>query len=196
MLDSKLSWREHITHISKKVSKSIGILHKARKIFSRKTVLQLYFSFIYPLLLYANIIWGNCCQNTLWPLYKLQKRAIRLITNARKYARSTPLFLELKLLKLPEIYTYSIAIFMHKYHQKKLPSIFNDFFETNSDYHNYNTRSCEMLRPPIYKSDMSKRFLKRRGVELWNTLSSCIIIDNRMGCFKKQSLGYLLSQYI
>ena len=42
IIDNKLKWSVHITYISKKISKGIGIILKARKVFNMETLLSLY----------------------------------------------------------------------------------------------------------------------------------------------------------
>ena len=57
-LDNKLSWSQHIKHIKGKIAKGIGILSKARKVFTVKTLNTIYYSFIHPYLTYCIEIWG------------------------------------------------------------------------------------------------------------------------------------------
>ena len=56
ILDGNITWKAHINTISPKISKSIGILYRARLIIPRKKLNQLYFSFVHSLN-YANIAW-------------------------------------------------------------------------------------------------------------------------------------------
>ena len=63
MLDSKLSWNSHIEYISKKISKGIGILCKARKYLPKNTLITLYYSFVYPYLNYCLEVWGKSTGN-------------------------------------------------------------------------------------------------------------------------------------
>ena len=42
IIDSKLTWKPHIQYIATKVAKATGILNKARRYFSRKTLITLY----------------------------------------------------------------------------------------------------------------------------------------------------------
>ena len=46
VLDNSLTWKPHISYLTQKLSKSIGILAQARKILDCKTLIQLYYSFI------------------------------------------------------------------------------------------------------------------------------------------------------
>ena len=65
ILDNKLSWCDHIVYIKSKMAKGIGILHRARKIFSTKTLIVLYYCFIYPYLTYCVEVWEMLVMYTL-----------------------------------------------------------------------------------------------------------------------------------
>ena len=52
ILDSKMSWVQHITYVKNKVSKGIGIMYQARKYLNKKSLVGLYISYIYPYLIY------------------------------------------------------------------------------------------------------------------------------------------------
>ena len=45
-------------------------------------------------------------------------------------------------MKLSDLVTLHIALFMHKFHNKLLPSYFDNFFNPVLSIHNYNTRSA------------------------------------------------------
>ena len=59
VIDSKLTWRNHISYIPGKIAKGIGVITKARKLLDKNTLITLYYSFIYPYLCYCNYVWGD-----------------------------------------------------------------------------------------------------------------------------------------
>ena len=65
MLDEHLSWKNHISVVENKVSKNIGILLKAKNIFSKGGSKTLYFSFVRSYLNYENIALGSITQTKL-----------------------------------------------------------------------------------------------------------------------------------
>ena len=73
------------------------------------------------------IIWGNTYKTTLQPIFILQKRAMRLITFSRLDEHSSPLFKSLEIRKFLDLVTFHLAIFMYKYHNQLLPSVFSSF---------------------------------------------------------------------
>ena len=78
IIDNKLTWKEHISYICGKVAKGIGIISKIRKYLNRNTLLDLYYSFIYPYLTYCNQVWGLSYQSYMNAVVKLQKELSEL----------------------------------------------------------------------------------------------------------------------
>ena len=54
----------------------------------------MYFSFICPLLEYADVIWDNCTQYEVNELEKIQNEAARVVTGATKLVSINSLYLE------------------------------------------------------------------------------------------------------
>ena len=196
MVDSSLTWKSHINLTTKKIAKSIGILSKAKQYFNNKTLLQLYYSFIYPYLIYCNIIWGNANQTTLWPLYRLQKIAIRIISNTRRRNSTKQFCNKNRIIRLPEIYSYSVSIFMFKYTHNMLPTSLNNLFEKNNKFHNYPTRGSNNYRRRKTKSILADKFITTAGVNIWNSLIEKINPDQKISTFKKSLITDIVHSYI
>ena len=80
IIDDKLSWVDHIQYAKNKISKGIGIICKARKLLNRKTLLTLYYCFVYPYITYAIEVWGDSCITYINSLVTVQKKVLRLIS--------------------------------------------------------------------------------------------------------------------
>ena len=164
-LDRKLSQSQHIKHIKGKIAKGIGILSKARKVFTVKTLNTVYYSFIHPYLTYCIEIWGGrqagCKQNgggggqaankyLMESLFKLQKRAVRLIVSAKYLAHTEPIFKQLHVL------------FMFKLRNDMLPNvIFNEMFSCN-----VNTRQRSKMNVPKRRLGIALKHISYQGVLL------------------------------
>ena len=195
ILDNGLTWKQHLLHISKKISKSVGILSRARKFLNKKTLLQLYYSFLYPYLTYCNIIWGNAPDYILWPIFRSQKRAIRIINNIRRRDSTKSSFEHLRILRLPDIYTFSALIFVYKYKNDLLPTPFNGFYITQRQIHRYPTRNADQLRIPLAKTKLASRFIKCTGVNIWNSFDSIVTTDMGLGALKRAIITRLIATY-
>ena len=65
IVDQKLTWQQHITYISLKISKSLNILRRLKYKLPKKCLISLYYSLIYPHLNYCIIVWGSAYNTTL-----------------------------------------------------------------------------------------------------------------------------------
>ena len=46
LIDSELTWKNHISYITEKITKGIGVITKARKTLDKNTLISLYYAFI------------------------------------------------------------------------------------------------------------------------------------------------------
>ena len=146
--------------------------------------------------MYCNVIWGNSPDKHLWQIFKLQKRAMRVIANIRRRDSTQQAFHDLRILRLPEIYIYSVLIFVFKYKNGLLPATFNGFFTENREYHRYPTRGATNLRAPRAKSKIASTFIKTTGAIYWNKYTPNITQTNRLGPFKREIISKLICLYI
>ena len=59
IIDNKLKWNDHIAYAKSKISKTIGLFYKMCQYLGRKALVNLYYSLVFPYLIYCNEIWGN-----------------------------------------------------------------------------------------------------------------------------------------
>ena len=71
LVDQHLTFEEHCKFIKGKISRGIGILYKGKKYLSQKSLLNMYYAFIYPYFTYCITVWGNTFSYILDPLMKL-----------------------------------------------------------------------------------------------------------------------------
>ena len=100
IIDEKLTWSQHITQVSLKLSKNIGVLNRLKYSVSKSILLMLYNTLVLPYLSYCNIIWASTYKTHIQKVVILQKRALRVITLSKYNAHTKPLFLKLNLLNV------------------------------------------------------------------------------------------------
>ena len=110
-LHPNLSWKPHIDFLINKLCKYRNILYLTRNYFDRSSLLKLYHAFVYSSLSYCNIIWGNTYKTHLNKLLSTQKSILRTICYRKKCDQTNADFVNLNILKLPEINTYFSMIF-------------------------------------------------------------------------------------
>ena len=197
LIDDKLSWREQVGFVCKKITKSLGILRKIRDFVHTSCLLTLYYTLIYPYLTYCNIVWASTFPSYLQNILLLQKRFVRLATFSKADVSSAPLFFKLQLLTSYDINILQICTFVFKVNHKtdNLPHGFRYYFVNNSQVHSYSTRQVMKLHLPLYKTSRGQFAIKYRAVIMWNNYVH--LIDSSLSLFryKKNLKNALLSQY-
>ena len=94
-------------------------------------------------------------------IYKLQKASIRSISNSKYNAHTEPLFKQLKLSKVDDIFTAQQYKFYHKYMSNDQPTYFNfSFFTPYTIAHFYNTRTQLYLQIPKIKHEFMTKCIR------------------------------------
>ena len=140
LIDSTLSWRQHVLFISSKMSKSPGIISRLRHFVPTDTLLSIYQSLIQPYITYGIAVWGQAAPTNLDKLLILQKRALRLIHFAPYRSHAIPLFNHYNILPLNFHYCKSVCNIMHDVSNNSLPANIFNLFLYPTQVHSYNTR--------------------------------------------------------
>ena len=127
-IDDHLTWKHHISYVCKQIAKSIGIIFRSHFFPSSTTKLTLYYTLIYPYIVYFNCVWSSTYVSNLNRIYYLRKRAVRVITNSDYRAHSAPSFSKLGILDIFRVNTLEIAKFMFYYRNKLFPPLLPSFF--------------------------------------------------------------------
>ena len=169
LIHENLTWDDHVNYIKQKISKNLGIFYKTRQILNKKTMTQLYFSFINSYLSYGVTIWGSTCTTTLNPLHVKQKHAARIIFNENRFAHSEPLLTEMKALNIYQLNVFNIACFMFKNVElKETPRVFDTLSIAINN--KYDTRLCGDLKTPYCKTLRKQKTISYRGPKIWNAI--------------------------
>ena len=91
----KLNWIEHIAYVKNKISRGVGILFRARHLLRRRSLINLYYSFVCPYLTYCCEAWGSSCQTQLHPLLLTHKKVIRVITFSPYLVHTDPIYINI-----------------------------------------------------------------------------------------------------
>ena len=192
LIDSTLSWKQHISNVSKKISRAIGIMYKLRPFLPLSVMKNVYYSLIYSHIIYAIEAWGTASQTEIDKILILQKRALRLMTFNDIYPTvcgplisSGPIFAKLKTLKINDIYKYQVSKFIFKCLNKTAPINFHSWFKINHERQEYGTRTNinitkdkkiikinNLFIPYARTANSGLKQLKINGPRIWNELTT------------------------
>ena len=145
-IDQNLTWKDHISKISIKIARVIGIMNKLKHIFPHQILRTLYNSLIHSHFIYGLYIWGFSPKR----LTILQKKAVRILARRPYISHSTSItiFKNLKILKLKDQYSIQLYKLYHKNTNNLFPSYFNSFTPYyNNDEHTHDLRSAALRLP-------------------------------------------------
>ena len=184
IIDKNLTWKPHIKHISNKISKSIAIIRILRYAFPKQILRMIYMSLIFSHINYCNLIWGSACPKSLEPLFRLQKKSIRLVNNSNYLDHTGPIFNSLKILTLNQVFKNNCLIFIYKcIKENKFPS-FRSRILKNRDFHHHNTRNNDQYRLPSGRLRVFRDAYFVQGLTLWNSLDLDSKTSNNIDNFK------------
>ena len=78
----------------------------------------------------------------------------------------------MKILQIQDIYKLEMAKFMHSFHHKRLPSVFNNYFKYLSLQHHHITRfiSNKNLYFQRMKTHRGQTSFSYNGIKIWNKI--------------------------
>ena len=197
LIDEKLNWKDHISSVRSKLSKSLFTLNRAKHVLNQDAMLTVYNSIILPHLTYCCELWGNTYKSNLHDIVILQKKIIRVIHGASYTEHTNRLFDKSKILKFNDIVNLNMGAIMHKAYYSVLPRNVQKFFSRkllNSD--NVTTRQVNKFIQPKMCTTLRSMCISTRGVKFWNSLDDNIIHSNKkLPKFKKALKNWFLSQY-
>ena len=95
IFNNRCTWNEHIEEITSKACKRIHLLQLLKYQLDRRPLQIMCFSYVRPLLEYADVIWDNCYDYEKESLEKLQIEAGRVVSGATKSCSRAKILFEL-----------------------------------------------------------------------------------------------------
>ena len=119
-----------------------------------------------------------------------------VITFSPFKCHSSPLFNFLQIIKLFDLVTFHIAIFMYKFHNQLLPATFHSYFTkvTNVQSHNTRLASKQSYHIPYVRTNYGKFSVRFIGPSIRNTIGSDIK-SSSLAKFKKKIKQQYLDKY-
>ncbi len=195
LLDENISWKHHLNQLSKKLARICGMFFKIRNFVPLNTLLCLYNALFLSFLQYGITVWGSTCTTYIDPIFKLQKKVVRAISFESSNSHSSPIFKDLKILKLSDVFHLKLLTFVYESIHKISPSCFHNFFCLSSYVHQYSTRQAS--RGNLYLNQKNTvryglNSLGYLGAKLWNELPDHIRSAKTKNMFKTKLKSHLI----
>ena len=156
------------------------MLCKARHYIPSDELRTLYYAIFSSHLIYGSQIWGQVTNSFNQKIFKLQNRALRIISFSDFRCDSNPIYRNLKILKLRDQIILQNILFTHDALNQAAPSCFYEYFTHAREIHNFNTRNSSLgclalshsgtIRYGIYS-------IVKKCISNWNTVSKSLQLD-------------------
>ena len=125
---------------------------------------------------------------------------MRIINFESFQAHTNPLFKNLKILKLKDVFQLELLKFVFDYKNKNLPYILNMLFKETGMTHSHNTRGVtnkNLYIPAFNSTHFGQWTLKYQCPYLWNKVSNELVIDINITkkTFAKQIKEFFINNY-
>ena len=183
-LDQGLTWNDHVDKICSKVTSGIHALRILSKTCSLEILRMAYFGLIYSHFSYGIRLWGSCSQQQFLRVFRLQKKAVRIMfkLNYRESCREA--FRELGLLTLPCLYIHEVVLYC----------ISRCNLVQGREVHNYETRGRDTFRVQQHRTVAFAKLPKQVDVRLVIGLPEELKHIQNFNHYKAQLKGLLVSK--
>ena len=194
-IDNKLTWKNHLDIICNKLSRNVGVLYRI-KMLPTNILRMIYNAIIAPFLDYGISIWGSAANIYLDRLFKLQKRAIRIVNHSPYLAHTSSIFYSLKLLNIYDIYISTILVYSCFYVIENCylrPLL--KYYSLNCNIHSHATRNAANFHIPKTRKKISYKSIAYQGPVVWNSIPSEIRNSKTLKLFKCKYKKHLQVKY-
>ena len=196
-IDKQLNWRVYINEAAIKLNRSNAMLYKVREFASTDTLRSIYYAIFDSYINYSNLVWDQNT-NAIKCITILQKKPLRLMNFKPRNFHTSPLYLRLNILKLPDKIFLENCLLISKAINNFLPSLFNDWFTFASETHRYETSSSTkgLLKiPTMNTKSYGKYSVKTSLTTSWNEIQKQTK-DKSLSTFRPRQLKSFLTKQL
>ena len=195
-IDQRLTWKSHADSICKKISGLVGLMYRIGKFLDFKSKTLFYNSYILPRIDYCLSIWGDAPSDSLSKLFRLQKRAARIVLNVNKDTPSIYMFNKLGWMSVYQRVIYQKYLIMYNIVNNICPKYLSRIICFRSEGI-YNLRSSDKctLTVPFPRKELFKKSLQYSGAHLWNILPIYIREAPNLNIFKSKCKLFILMSF-
>jgi hypothetical protein len=176
--DENLSVDHHIKHLTNKLSRSMYCIKRAKGVLNEKSMVSLYYALIHSHLTYCPTILACTSKTNINKIHKIQKKALRIMTNSKYNEHTGPICLKYNILPFNKIITQAQLLLMHSIHNEYAPPSFDNIW-TNERNINAVLRNNNQYTLPYPRVDFFKRIPLYACPNEWNNAGDLINYTNR-----------------
>ena len=172
-LDSTLSGHSHCEILTKKLKRASGMLCKIRHYVPSTELRSIYYAIFSSHMTYGSQVWGQTITTHTEKVFKLQNRAIRIISFADFRDAVDPLYARNSILKLDDQIKLQNCLFVFDFLHQRLPECFDNYFQKLDDIYTGETTTINselgcLFKPYKYTERYGLQSIVRKCINCWN----------------------------
>ena len=197
-ISNNLSFSKHINNISLNVSRMTGSFTCLRRIVPKKVLMKLYYALVYPHLNNHVVVWGSAPPSHLRTLIVRLNNLFRTVLgvtweNGRPTISNNDLYKQLGVLKLENIFKFSLYKLLRLLLDEKLPEFWELLLSNYVTTHEYNTRRVR-FRCPNISCEVERRAISYQLIMMLEELPPSILELNYNASLKQFKKVLISSQ--
>ena len=196
IIDRNLSFIEHVNSLCSSLASVLCLFWRIRSHLDVKSRLLNYNSYFMSCVTYCINAWGCALpQYLLTRLFRLQKRAVRIVFNVDYVSSTKDLFANNKLLNIYQVIYFYRSIYVYKSMNNILPSYLNKLFSQfeNGERTLRSSFDNNKLSVPKVMSQTGRKAFRYCGANTWNSLPAPIRASETLITFKSLCKAYILN---
>ena len=149
-----------------------------------------------PLIDYCCVVWGNCSNEGLNRILKLQKRTARLILDQDPIAPSELLFKQPGWMTIEQRIKYHKYLLASKYLKNEAPVYLKNKIQSDRNPYSLRNVASGKLQIPKAKTKLFKKTFTYSGPKLWNELPFSIRQASSHNAFKTKVKSLILKYWL
>uniref|UniRef100_A0A8C2HVM8 Reverse transcriptase domain-containing protein n=1 Tax=Cyprinus carpio TaxID=7962 RepID=A0A8C2HVM8_CYPCA len=195
ILDSNLSFENHISHVTKTAFFHLRNIAKLRNMLPVPDAEKLVHAFMTSRLDYCNALLGGCPASSINKLQVVQNAAARVLTRSRKYDHITPILQSLHWLPIKFRISYKILLLTYKALNGLAPAYLTSLLPRYNPSRSLRSQNAGLLIVPrIAKSTKGGRAFSHLAPKLWNSLPDNVRGSDTLPLFKSRLKTHLFGQ--
>ena len=196
IIDSNLSFNDHVQHLSSSCIAKLSQVNRARHAFNKETLLVIINALVMSRIDYCSAVWSSTTDTNLKKVQLIQNYAARIVSGTRKYDHITPVLRELKWLPIKQRLELKNAVIAFKCINGLAPQYLCSKFSKRKDKHKYATRNKEDLHINKYRTASGQRTFLYRATKIWNSLDTSLKSIVNITTFKKKLKSIMIQKFI
>ena len=181
-ITNKLSYAKHINKVSLNISRITGTFTNLRAVVPLEILFKTFYALAYPHLINHIIIWGSAPVSHLRTLAVSLNNMLRVIlgvrwVDGRPIVSTDVMYKRNNMLKIENIYKYSLFKYLKQLLDGCLPEMFNLLLEPHLSLQNYTTRNG-LFRHPAIVCEIERRFLACQLISLYDSVPADVLTQN------------------